>query len=63
MAKEPIPTPQPDVVRPPTPSEAPAPDVVVEVPTPAPDVERSPLPSTMPPGLPQDAPKEVPPGG
>jgi hypothetical protein len=62
MAKEPIPTPQPDVVRPPTPSEAPAPDVV-EIPSPAPDLERSPLPSTMPPGLPQDPPKEVPPGG
>jgi hypothetical protein len=63
MAKEPIPTPQPDVVRPPTLSEAPAPDVVVDIPTPAPDVERSALPSTMPPGLPEDAPKEVPPGG
>jgi hypothetical protein len=61
MAKEPIPTPEPDVVRLPTPSEAPAPDVVVDIPAPAPDVERSPLPSTIPPG--EDAPKEVPPGG
>jgi hypothetical protein len=38
MAKEPIPIPEPDVVRPPTPSEVPPPDVVVDIPTPAPDV-------------------------
>jgi hypothetical protein len=48
MAKDPIPIPEPDVVRPPTPSEEPAPDVVVNIPEPASDLERSPLPSTIP---------------
>ena len=55
MAKDPIPVPQPDVVRPPTPSEAPAPDVVVNIPEPAPEVERSPSPST----IPHDTPEEI----
>jgi hypothetical protein len=55
MAKDPIPVPKPDVVRPPTPSEAPAPDVV-NIPEPAPEVERSPPPST----IPQDTPQEIP---
>lgn len=40
MAKDPVPTPKPDIVRPPAPSEAPAPEVV-NIPTPAPDMERS----------------------
>lgn len=62
MAKEPIQTPKPDVVRPPAPPEAPKPEVI-NIPEPAPDVERSPLPSTIPPGLSEDAVKEVPPGG
>ena len=57
MAKDPIIIPEPDVVRPPTPSEEPAPDVVVKIPEPTPDVERSPLPST----IPQKTPEEVPP--
>lgn len=56
MAKDPIPVPKPDVVRPPTPSEAPAPDVVVNIPEPAPEVERSPSPST----IPHDTPEEIP---
>ncbi len=55
MAKDPIPLPQPDVVRPPAPSEAPAPDVV-NIPEPAPEVERSPPPST----IPHDTPEEIP---
>jgi len=63
MAKDPIPIPEPDVVRPPTPSEAPEPDVEVNIPAPTPDVERSPLPSVIPPGFPEEAPKEVPPAG
>lgn len=63
MSKNPIPMPKPDVVRPPTPSEVPEPDEGLNIPEPSPGVERSPLPSTMPPGLPQEAPKQVPPGG
>jgi len=55
MAKDPVPVPKPDVIRPPTPSEAPAPDVV-NIPAPAPEVERSPPPST----IPQDTPEEIP---
>ena len=62
MAKDPIPIPEPDVVRPPTPSEAPTPDVV-NFPEPAPDWEPSPLPSIIPPGFPEEAPKEAPPAG
>ena len=62
MAKDPIPIPEPDVVRPPTPSEAPTPDVV-NIPEPAPDWEPSPLPSIIPPGFPEEAPKEAPPAG
>jgi hypothetical protein len=57
MAKDPISIPKPDVVRPPTPSEEPAPVVVVNISEPAPDVERSPFPST----IPQKTPEEVPP--
>jgi hypothetical protein len=34
MAKDPVPIPEPDMVRPPTPSEPPAPDVVVNIPEP-----------------------------
>jgi hypothetical protein len=52
-----MPIPEPDVVRPPTPSEERVPDVVVNIPEPAPDVERSPLPST----ISQKTPEEVPP--
>jgi hypothetical protein len=59
MAKNPIPIPEPDVVHPSPPSEAHAPDVVVNIPEPTPDVERSPLPSTVP----QETPKEAPPSG
>ena len=62
MAKDPIPIPEPDVVRPPTPSEAPTPDVV-NIPEPAPDWEPSPLPSIIPPGFPEEVPKEAPPAG
>jgi hypothetical protein len=60
MAKDPISIPEPDVVRPPTPSEEPAPDVVVNIPEPAPDVERSPLPSTIPQKTPEEVPSEPP---
>jgi len=63
MAKDPIPVPKPDVVRPPAPSETPSPDVEVNIPTPAPEVERSPMPSVIPPGFPQEAPKDAPPSG
>jgi hypothetical protein len=38
MVKDPISIPEPDVVRPPTPSEEPAPDVVVNIPEPTPDI-------------------------
>jgi hypothetical protein len=57
MGKDPIRIPERDVIRPPTPSEVPAPEVVVDIPEPAPDVERSPLPST----IPEKSPPEVPP--
>jgi hypothetical protein len=62
MAKDPIPIPKPDVVHPPAPPETPAPDVI-NIPAPAPEVERSPLPSIIPPGFPEEVPKEVPPAG
>jgi hypothetical protein len=63
MAKTSIPIPEPNVVHPSTPSEAPAPDVVVNIPEPTPDVERSPPPSTVPQETPEEVPKEVPPSG
>jgi hypothetical protein len=58
VAKDPIRIPEPDVIRPPKPSELPAPEVVFEISEPTPDVERSPLPST----IPEKSPPEVPPG-
>lgn len=61
MAKDPIP--EPEVVRPPTPSEAPAPDEVVNIPEPTPDVQGWPLPSMIPKETPEEAPKDVPPAG
>jgi hypothetical protein len=57
MAKDPIRIPEPDVIRPPTPSEVPAPEVVFEIPEPTPGVERSPLPGA----IPEKSPPEVPP--
>jgi hypothetical protein len=62
MAKDPIPIPEPDIVRPSTPSEAPAPDVV-NIPEPVPGWQPSPLPGMIPTPTPEEVPKEVPPVG
>jgi len=53
---EPIPIPEPDLIRPPTPVEAPELDVPVGLPEPKPDVVRPQPGREVPPGRPQEAP-------
>jgi hypothetical protein len=53
---EPIPTPEPDVIWPPAPSEEPSQDVPSNVPEPAPDIVPFPDPSTIYPTGPQEIP-------
>ncbi len=56
---EPLPIPEPDVIRPPTPVESPELDVPVGLPAPGPDV----VPLQPPPEIPPDRPQETPPSG
>jgi hypothetical protein len=52
----PIPIPQPDVVRPPTPAETPEADVPAGLPEPRPDIVTPPPPREVPPARPQEMP-------
>jgi hypothetical protein len=56
---QPIPVPEPDVVRPPTPSEEPQPEKGPDLPQPGPDVVVPPGPEVTPPP-PQEVPPERP---
>jgi hypothetical protein len=52
----PIPIPEPDVVRPPTPAETPEADVPAGLPEPGPDIVTPPPPREVPPARPQEMP-------
>jgi hypothetical protein len=58
---EPIPIPEPDVIRPPAPPEMPPPDVPSGLPEPGPDVVHSPEPSEIPSSSPPEVPALAPP--
>jgi fused signal recognition particle receptor len=55
---EPIQIPEPDIIRPPTPAEAPQPDVPAGLPEPGPDIVHPTPPSEIPPARPQEVPSE-----
>jgi len=53
---EPIQIPTPDIIRPPTPAEAPEPDVPASLPEPGPDIVYPTPPREIPPARPQEVP-------
>ena len=53
---DPIPSPKPGVIRPPTPVETPQPDLPPGIPAPGPDIAHTPQPQEMPPGRPAELP-------
>jgi hypothetical protein len=57
---QPISVPEPDVIRPPTPSEKPQPEKGPELPQPGPDVVVPPEPEVIAPPRPQEIPPERP---
>ena len=56
---QPIPTPTPDVIRPPTPEESPVPDIPGEIPVPGPEIVTPPEPRKTPPPTPSEAPPQT----